>query len=445
MDANWSELTREQKREQRLKNWLNPPGIKFRDARAETAYRERVTRLMNAYLCKEPDRVPVVIPTGHFPAYYLGWNLKRVMNDYQALYTAWKKFMDDFYDDMDDFMGPGFVFSAPAMDILDYRPYKWPGHGLADDVNTFQFVEAAYMRADEYDALIKDPSDFSFRVLAPRAIGSMQALKDFPPLHSLMGMPLILAYPFANPRMREAFQSLIKAGEEMERWQKWIMEFNKEYRAAGFPGGGGGMAVAPFDVIGDFLRGTQGSILDMYRQPEKLLEAIDMITARSIERTIAGVNASGAHSVSFPLHKGDDTFMSDRQFEKFYWPSLKKVMDALIDEGIMVSLFAEGRYNRRLQYIADFPKGWVNWQFDQTDMANAKKIVGKTCCIAGNVPASVMLTGTAKDVKEYCRRLIETCAPGGGYVLTGGATATEAKAENLRAMMEAAQEYGVYK
>ncbi len=444
MESDWSKLTREQKREKRLQNWLSPPRVKFRDAKAAKTYKERVNRMLTTLLCKEPDRVPVILPSGNFPAYYAGWNLKRVMNDYQALYKAWTKFMNDFYDDMDNFMGPGLIFSAHAMEILGYRPYKWPGHGLGDDVNSYQFVEEAYMRADEYDALIKDPSDFTFRTLVPRAIGSLESLQKLPPLHTLMGMPLILAYPFINPEVREAFRSLIKAGEELEKWQAWVMAFNKECVEAGFPGGGGGLAVAPFDVIGDFLRGTQGAILDMYRQPEKVLEAIDMITAQNIERITSNVNMVGAHTVSFPLHKGDDTFMSDKQFEKFYWPSLKKVMDALIDEGIMVSLFAEGRYNRRLEFIADFPKGWVNWQFDQTDMANAKKIVGKNCCIAGNVPASVMLTGTPGEVKEYCRRLIETCAPGGGYILTGGATATEAKPENLRAMMEAALQYGVY-
>jgi uroporphyrinogen-III decarboxylase len=123
---------------------------------------------------------------------------------------------------------------------------------------------------------------------------------------------------------------------------------------------------------------------------------------------------------------------------------LRRVMEALIDEGILVSLFAEGRYNRRLNYIGDFPKGWVIWQFDQTDMAKAKQLVGKTCCIEGNVPTSVMLTGTPASVKEYCRKLIETCAPGGGYVLSGGATATEASPANLRAFMQAAKEYGVY-
>ncbi|HEX7475395.1 MAG TPA: uroporphyrinogen decarboxylase family protein, partial [Dehalococcoidales bacterium] len=94
--------------------------------------------------------------------------------------------------------------------------------------------------------------------------------------------------------------------------------------------------------------------------------------------------------------------------------------------------------------IADLPKSWTVWQFDQTDMAKAKQVVGKTACIMGNVPSSVMCTGTPQTVKEYCRKLIEDCAPGGGYILTGGAQATEATPENFRAMMAAAKEYGVY-
>jgi uroporphyrinogen-III decarboxylase len=111
----------------------------------------------------------------------------------------------------------------------------------------------------------------------------------------------------------------------------------------------------------------------------------------------------------------------------------------------MVSLFAEGRYLKRLEVIKDLPRGWAMWHFDQTDMAEAKRVLGDKACIAGNVPTSLMCTGTPQDVKKYCRKLIDVCAPGGGFLLTGGASATETRAENLRAMMEAAIEYGTYK
>jgi uroporphyrinogen-III decarboxylase len=56
-----------------------------------------------------------------------------------------------------------------------------------------------------------------------------------------------------------------------------------------------------------------------------------------------------------------------------------------------------------------------------------------------------VITGTPKQVKECCRKLIEDCAPGGGYVLAGGCQATETKnPDNFRVFMEAAVEYGTY-
>jgi uroporphyrinogen-III decarboxylase len=437
-------LTREQKREQRLQRWLNPPGVSFRDAKAEKLYKERVTRFTKAFLCEEPDRVPVMVPAGNFPLRYSNLNLKQAMYDHTVIKPAWTKFMEDFYDDMDDFLGPAGITCGRMLDILDYKSYKWPGHGLSDDVEYQQYDERILMSEDEYDALVNDPSDFGFRVITPRVIGALEVLKDFPSLSSLIGMPMILVYPFARPNVREAFSKLIEAGQELEKFQMAIGSVMRDAVAAGFPMSMGGLALAPFDMIADHLRGTRGSSIDMYRHPAKLLEATDMVLEQMIKRTISSVNAMGVFTVNFPLHKGDDTFMSNKQFEKFYWPSLKKLIDALIEEGIMVSLFCEGQYNHRLEYIGDFPKGWVTWQFDQTNMANAKRIIGNNCCVVGNVPASMMAFADVKDVKAYCRQLIEDCAPGGGYVLTGGTAVTEAKPENLRAFMEAALEYGVY-
>ncbi|GAI47759.1 unnamed protein product, partial [marine sediment metagenome] len=83
------------------------------------------------------------------------------------------------------------------------------------------------------------------------------------------------------------------------------------------------------------------------------------------------------------------------------------------------------------------------WFFEHMDMAKAKKILGHTC-IAGNVPVTLMVTGKPGEVKERCRKLIEICAPGSGYILTAGAFMDIGNPDNLRAMMAAAKEYGVY-
>jgi uroporphyrinogen-III decarboxylase len=118
---------------------------------------------------------------------------------------------------------------------------------------------------------------------------------------------------------------------------------------------------------------------------------------------------------------------------------------AEIEEGLVPMPFAEGKFTRRLKQIADTPRSGVMWWFDQTDMAEAKKYLGDICCIIGNVPTSVMKTGTVDQVKENCRKLIETCGAGGGYILAGGASLDKGKFENFKAMQESASLYGRYK
>ncbi len=440
MDKQWLELTPAKKREKRFKDWLKPPNS-FNNPAAEKAYDTRIKRLADTLLRKKTDRVPVTLPVDNFPALYAGMAFHQVMYDYDALYLAWEKFLDDF--EMDSVSGPGVVYPARVFDIVDYKLYAWPGHGLPLTATGHQFVEGEYMTADEYDAFLADPSDYAMRTFLPRALGAAAPFKKLPPLNSLLGRPQGLLFTLGQPDVQQAFQAMADAGREMSKYQQVIMKFGKEAQAAGYPSIPGGVAMAPFDTLGDALRGTKGVLLDMYRRPDKVLQAVDLITDFAIKNTIAQVNAMGGVMVTFPLHKGDDTFMSAAQFDKFYWPSLKKFILALVNEGIMVSLFAEGKYNKRLETVKDLPSGWILWHFDQTDMALVKKVIGNTQCIAGNVPTSLVCTGTPQAVKENCRKLLDLFAKDGGYILTGGASCAEAKAENLRAMMEAAKEYRV--
>lgn len=437
-------MTPEEKRTKRLEPYLNPDKSKFKNEKTAQLYHERLNRILKMYMNEEPDRVPVTLPVGNFPLYHNGGDLKKGMYDYKFLRESYSKFLQDFKDYTDVMPGPGLTLYAPAMEMIGMNFMKWPGRGLGDNVTTYQFVEGEYMKADEYDHLLRDPSDFAFRVQMPRLYDVAKPFIKISPYATLLGMNKGFLTPFMNEEIANAFQTLIDAGKENIKWAKEISIYSREVTAEGFPALRGGMSMAPFDFIGDSLRGTQGVLLDMFRQPDKLLAAIDAITPIVIKHGIDSCNAAGGVMVHFPLHKGDDSFMSDKQFEKFYWPSLKKYADALISEGIMPNFFAEGKYSRRLNYISDFPKGWVHWIFDQTDMDKAKKIVGPTCSISGNVPTSLMCTAKPKEVKEYCQKLIETCASGGGYMLAGGASATETNAENLKVFMEAALEYGKY-
>ncbi len=443
MAKKWQELTPGEKREERFKRWLAPDGVKFSGAKAQEGYQKRVTRFIKVLKLEEPDRVPVILPAGTFPLYYAGLTLKEAMYDNARLLKAYRKFFNDF--ESDTFSGSGMVPPGKVMEIIGSVTSRWPGHGLPDDASMMNFVEGEYMKADEYDLLLNDMSDYILRYYLPRSLGALAPLAKFTPLPHILGMPNRFIAPAVMPEVRAMFQSIIAYGEETERWQRPLLGFDREALAAGYPMFSGGQSHAPFDILADTLRGTRGIVMDMYRQPDKLLQATEMLTPVNIEIGRQMADASGRPVVFFALHKGDDTFMSDKQFEKFYWPTLRKVISGLIEEGCVPMLFAEGRYDHRLEIIKDLPAGKAMWHFDQTDMARAKKILGDNACIAGNVPSSLLCTGTPKAVKEYCRRLIEVCGQGGGFILTGGASIDKGNPANLRAMMEAALEYGVYK
>jgi uroporphyrinogen-III decarboxylase len=197
-------------------------------------------------------------------------------------------------------------------------------------------------------------------------------------------------------------------------------------------------------MIADMHRGTAGAIMDMYRHPEELIESMEKLVPIAIKEALQIADNSLSPIISMPLHKGDDNFMSDKQFEKFYWPTFRKVLIGLINEGLVPMPFAEGSFMRRLDIIKDMPRGSIIWYFERTDLRTAKKVLGGHACIAGNVPVSILCTGTPQEVKEACRKQIEIAAPGGGYILAGAASMNKGNPENLRAMIEAAQEYGTY-
>jgi uroporphyrinogen-III decarboxylase len=261
-----------------------------------------------------------------------------------------------------------------------------------------------------------------------------------------MGVPLPFYAAMADPDIEKAFKIMVEAGKDVVRWQQVIAELNLASLAAGIPTlRGGGMGGAPFDGIVDMLRGTQGMVMDMYRQPQRLHEAMERVVPQTIAGTVAAADASGCPVCFMPLHKGDESFMSPKQFETFYWPTFRRVLMGMIEQGVVPFPFAEGRYGARLEVIKELPESSVVWYFEDIDMARAKKVLGGTACIAGNVPSSVLYTKSPREVEAYCRRLIETCAPGGGYILTGAAGMNEGNPDNLRAMMTAARKYGVYK
>jgi hypothetical protein len=221
----------------------------------EELFKERTQRVEDAIQLKVPDRVPIVITLGYFPAKYAGITCEDAFYDYGKWRNALKKTIVDL--EPDTYLGAS-VISGTVFEAIECRQIRWPGHGVPAN-HTHQFIEGEYMKAEEYDAFIEDPSDYAIRTYMPRIYGTLGPLRGLPPLRSMLfgyGQAS-LASMLATPEIAKAFESLSKAGHEALKWHSGMESFNEEMAELGFPSGRGASAHAPFDIISDHLRGMR--------------------------------------------------------------------------------------------------------------------------------------------------------------------------------------------
>jgi uroporphyrinogen-III decarboxylase len=439
-------MTPQEKLDQRIAAWRSIENRSFDSEETAATYQRRTQRFLDVVNLKQPDRVPNLFMASGYMMIYGGATLADTFYNSDKAGRALMKFLEDFQPEY-QVLGMSAAFGR-ILDLLGYRVYRWPGGNLPDNV-PFQYVEGEYMAADEYDRLIRNPEGFLLRTYLPRAFDKLHGLELLPNLYNaveISGIGMLLG-PLSQPPLRAAIDRILQAADMMKESAGMTMGIGAQViKRWGIPGILGGVTFAPFDIISDTLRGTQGALMDMYRRPDQLLAACEVLTPISVDMADSMKVPGMPPFVFIPLHKGADGFMSNDQFMHFYWPSLKAQLLGMIDAGLIPILFVEGSYNKRLDIIAasGLPPGKTIWWFDQTDMKEAKKKIGDWACIGGNVPSSLFITGTAHQMEDYCRALIENAGAGGGFFLAPGVAPESAKAENVHAFIDSTKKFGVY-
>jgi len=412
----------------------------------EELFAERSKRVDDAVQLKVPDRVPIMLFFNFFAARYAGITYEDAFYEQGKWLAANEKAVVDFKPDL-YFQPNAAVFtSGKVHEILGNTQIKWPGHGVGPNT-TFQFVEGEYMKAEEYDAFLDDPSDFSVRTYLPRIFSNLEGLSALPDFKFMLvgyaGAPMMCGI-LALPPIADALQALNEASLESIRWTAGYMEFDNKMAAMGFPVSTSAITLAPFDVISDFMRGMRGAMLDMYRCPDKLVAVQEKLLPTLIGAAVAQAQIGKNSRVFIPLHRGADGFMSLEQFESFYWPGLKALIMGLIDAGLTPCPLFEGAYDQRLEYLNELPAGKVVGMFDRSDLFRAKEVVGDNMCILGGMPLSLLQTGTIEQVKEHTKKVIEAVGKDGGFIMSSNTVLDEAKPELVRAWVDATREYGQY-
>jgi uroporphyrinogen-III decarboxylase len=393
----------------------------------EKLYAERLKRYVTAMRNEKPDRVPIRPFVAEFVATYAGYTCQQVTQDYEMAFAATRKCAADF--DWDAVV-PNMVYGWSGLtQAIGLKYYAVPGVDLS--VNTgFQYKEPseedAFMKVDEYDALIADPTGFLFNVWLPRVSTDVRAPGE--------------------PNTFRNNLSFLKGGMAM---LQYFMAFGTQVarlrQESGTVSAIAGMFKSPLDILADKLRGYINLCWDLMERPKKVRAACEALAPHLTHLAVTSADPTKNLPLGFWMHRSCTPFITREHFENIHWPTLKPMLQEVWKHGNQVLFYAEGKWGPHLQRFAELPAGSIIYHCDRDDIFEVHKVLGEKFCLSGGVPNDLLAFAKPHEIRECCRKIIDGVARDGGYIMDASAIVqNDAKVENMKAMTDFTREYGVY-
>ena len=408
----------------------------------------RLKRLQDAIALKEPDMVPCAPMHTTFPYLFAGYTMADILYDTGKAKDSIRKYLNHFQPDAAYGISTVNAGMGPLFEKLGVKWMQWAGQpGSNIDKNSMhQYIEKPYLEEDEYPEMLGDYTGWLMKKFLPRGFKALEPMSKI----SLSGMRnsnfLPYSPQFANPEVVEMFRLLGEVGAQAGKVYAESAVFNKEIEEMGFPLQMAGIVTAAFDQLSDNLRGTLDTMMDLYTQPENVTEAVEKFFPDSLASTIAMANASPStlKMVYIPLHKGMDSFLTHEQYKHFYWDTLLRLINGLVDAGLVPWVYCEGPYDSRVECLMDVPKGKTYIHFETADMRRVKKLLGDKACLAGGISSYMLKWKSKEEVVDKVKENMDVLAPGGGFIFDLGDTIDDANVENVEAMFDTVRTYGKY-
>jgi uroporphyrinogen-III decarboxylase len=390
-------------------------------------YHERFSRYITALRNEKPDMIPIRPFVAEFVAKYAGFSCQDVVHDYNKAFEATRKCASDF--DWDAVPGNMVYVWTGLTQALGLEYVGIPGIDFGPDVG-FQYKEPdedkAYMKADEYDELIDDPTAFLYNTWLPRVSKNISPIGE--------------ASTFENNL------SLVKGSMAMLNYFKAFGTQNDLLKnQCGTVSAISGIYKAPFDIIGDKLRGYLGLTMDMMTQPQKVLKACEALMPHLYNIAKSSADPNKQVPIGYWMHRGCIPFVSEGEFESHYWPTTKPIIEELWKDGHQTMFYAEGDWAHHLNSFTELPDKSILYHVDKGDIFNVHNKLGDKFCLSGGIPNTLLSYGTKDELLKHCKKVIDEVAKDGGYIMDASAIIqNDATIENMKNLTNFTREYGVY-
>ena len=363
---------------------------------------------------KTPKRAPVfALFTLEAAASLAGVNLLDCHYDLGLAEKAHMRICETFYSDSLPSVNLRY---PPVYDLLGARNWKLGSNGAV------QYSGFEFMDASEYDDFIAAPFKTIFEAFVPRVCAELEG---------------------GGPR---ASIALAKAYAEYKRQtDAHLAIYIRMIERFGYASGtiAGPTAVAPFDFIGDQIRGMNGIMGDIFRCPDKLRAACEALVPYMARLAAPGEAADGRYCF-IPLHFAP--YIGKKHFEQLYWPTLEQLILEAEKRGVRSTLFIENDWTRYLSFLETLPSSTIGW-VDDGDPAAFTEAFGKEHAFGGFFDPMITLTRSKEDCVDEAKRLCDTCMKSGHFYFTFNKSVMDIKSidiAKLQAVLEWVRDEAYY-
>ena len=291
-------------------------------------------------------------------------------------------------------------------------PLGDPGYVVNDELGSINAPDLCLMEDDEYDEIIADPVMFGWTKVFPRKFGSFTY---------------------------EQFRQAVKGFQRFGAYNVHIAKvFAEEY---GVPRLKGSVHFSPVeDLFSWGLRGFKYFSRDMRRSADKVDAFIDANEPAMVAGARAALETKDPSAV-FDVYTVmlAHSCMNAKQFDRFYYRSMKKLIDLTVEYNGMATFFCEDSFLRFKDFFQDVPKGYLDVTIEQDDLFQVREAC-PTIALTGGLPSTLLGTGTPEECVDFANSLVEGL--GNGFIL-GQSKMISFRKDCTRENLLAVQEYAL--
>ena len=316
--------------------------------------------------------------------YDAGYPLSEVLFDYDKMYDA----IDQFYRryPMDVIYETGRRNPVQVTDMLG----RVNGYTFNDEQYSISIQDQCFMEDDDYEALIANPKKYLWEIFLPRKY-------------------TVLKNGNSSVDFRKFYEKFTEFGQKMGA----ISQQGRKYGIADFraPNAAVDSFGFGYELLFNFMRGMKNLSIDLRRRPEQVLaacQAIDAVFALPLlekgYQQPAGSNPEYCVDLN-PVMLGH-ILLSPKQFERYYWPHLKRMAEYAEKKDKLVLIHVEGSAKTFWDFFREFPKNRFAILSEADDIREQKAAL-PNCVMAGGMPAALLGSGTPEQCVAKAAELVD--------------------------------------